>query len=82
MVKLHLVLLLLALATLSAHAEIEDVAQHTEPLPLFDCNGRKYCRDMVSCEEAEYRFHVCGEKQLDRDKDGIPCENICGGKRK
>ncbi|QQB09754.1 excalibur calcium-binding domain-containing protein [Aggregatibacter segnis] len=32
---------------------------------------------MRSCAEAKYHFNVCGEGRLDRDNDGIPCENVC-----
>ncbi|MDH4981499.1 excalibur calcium-binding domain-containing protein [Hyphomicrobium sp. D-2] len=47
----------------------------------FDCQKR-YCREMSSCAEARYQFSVCGYTNLDRDKDGIPCEVVCGsGKR-
>ncbi len=43
----------------------------------FDCN-KKYCKNMSSCSEAYYKFTECGKKGLDRDKDGVPCENVCG----
>ncbi|KWT66855.1 hypothetical protein APY04_2262 [Hyphomicrobium sulfonivorans] len=47
----------------------------------FDCQ-KKYCREMSSCAEARYQYSVCGYTNLDRDKDGIPCEVVCGsGKR-
>ncbi len=37
---------------------------------------------MSSCEEAYYHLQICHNTRLDRDKDGIPCEKICGnGKR-
>lgn len=47
----------------------------------YDCSKKKYCKDMKSCEEARYYFERCGMKNLDRDKDGIPCENVCGKKK-
>ena len=44
----------------------------------FSCSTvARYCKDMSSCEEAEFALKQCGKKQLDRDKDGIPCENVC-----
>ena len=43
----------------------------------FSCDERKYCKEMRSCAEAKYHFNVCGEGRLDRDNDGIPCENVC-----
>jgi len=42
-----------------------------------ECNTKKYCKNMTSCEEAMFYFKVCGDLKLDRDKDGIPCENVC-----
>jgi len=42
----------------------------------FDCE-QKYCKDMSSCKEARYKLEQCGHDQLDRDGDGIPCENVC-----
>ena len=44
---------------------------------IYSCTVRKTCSDMESCEEAYYHLNICGNTRLDRDKDGIPCENIC-----
>lgn len=41
-----------------------------------ECQTKKYCKEMISCEEAKFYFEVCGHN-LDKDKDGIPCENVC-----
>lgn len=43
----------------------------------YDCN-KKYCNKMSSCAEANYQLNVCAFQNLDRDRDGIPCENVCG----
>lgn len=43
----------------------------------FNCS-KKTCKRMVSCSEAHYKWKQCGISRLDRDKDGIPCENKCG----
>lgn len=43
----------------------------------YDCE-RKYCKAMDSCDEAYYKLRVCDHSQLDRDNDGVPCENVCG----
>ncbi|PHS33218.1 MAG: hypothetical protein COA92_04810 [Sulfurovum sp.] len=45
----------------------------------FKCDKSKYCKHMSSCEEAKFLLNQCGMKRLDRDKDGVPCENICSG---
>ena len=45
----------------------------------YSCaNSGKYCKGMKSCSEAYYYYKNCGKSRLDRDKDGIPCEKICG----
>lgn len=36
------------------------------------------CGQMTSCSQAKQALQ-CGHTKLDRDKDGIPCETICGG---
>ncbi len=38
---------------------------------------KKYCKEIASCKEAKFYLEVCGHSNLDRDKDGIPCENVC-----
>ena len=48
--------------------------------PLFaaDCSQVPYCKYVKSCSDAMFYLEVCGAGRLDRDKDGIPCENLCG----
>lgn len=43
----------------------------------FSCGEKKYCKEMSSCAEAKFHLNQCGERRLDRDGDGIPCENVC-----
>lgn len=45
----------------------------------FSCQGKTKCAEMSSCDEAYFYLQQCGLGRLDRDKDGIPCESICGG---
>lgn len=55
------------------------------PLALsYSCDTpAPYCKEMSSCEEAKFYLNQCGIGKLDRDSDGIPCENVCGkGKKK
>lgn len=42
------------------------------------CGGKRTCRDMATCAEANHYLKTCGVKSLDGDGDGIPCESICG----
>lgn len=58
---------------------ITAVAYATEK---FQCEGKRTCSQMTSCEEARFYLTQCGVSSLDRDKDGVPCESICGGKKK
>lgn len=41
------------------------------------CGSKKYCKDMSSCEEAKFYLNSCGLSNLDRNKDGVPCESLC-----
>ena len=45
----------------------------------YRCDGRQYCSQMVSCEEAKWFLQNCSDTKMDGDGDGIPCEDKCGG---
>ncbi len=53
------------------------VRKHKSSRVTTSCGSKRYCKQMTSCKEARYYFKQCGLKKLDRDKDGIPCENVC-----
>ena len=40
----------------------------------FRCDGRTYCSQMNSCEEATYFLQHCPDVKMDGDNDGVPCE--------
>ena len=42
---------------------------------IYSCNGRQYCSQMTSCEEAKYVLNHCPNTKMDGDGDGIPCES-------
>ena len=45
----------------------------------FHCDGRQYCSQMTSCEEAKYFLNHCPTVKMDGDGDGVPCETQwCG----
>lgn len=50
-------------------------------LSLSKQNGasceRKTCGQISTCQEAYHQLNVCGNRRLDRDNDGVPCESIC-----
>lgn len=39
--------------------------------------ARKTCKQISSCGEARHQLTVCGNRSLDRDNDGVPCESLC-----
>ncbi|WP_072034233.1 excalibur calcium-binding domain-containing protein [Pectobacterium fontis] len=41
----------------------------------FVCDGRQYCSQMNSREEASFFIQNCPNTKMDGDNDGIPCEN-------
>ena len=43
----------------------------------FRCGTKRFCREMISCEEARFYLDKCGLTRLDGDSDGIPCESLC-----
>lgn len=54
------------------------VEQPVAPPTGASCNGARTCGQMLSCEQA-YACLSAGRSSLDRDKDGVPCEDICPG---
>ncbi len=45
----------------------------------FRCEGKTYCSEMRSCEEATFYINNCPNTKMDGDGDGIPCERqLCG----
>lgn len=42
------------------------------------CENKKTCKEMKNCAEAKFYLEECGVKKLDKDKDGTPCESLCG----
>jgi hypothetical protein len=41
----------------------------------YSCDGRQYCSQMSSCEEAKFFIQNCPNTKMDGDHDGIPCES-------
>ena len=50
----------------------------TSPDPT--CGNKKLCSEMASCDEAIHYFTACGIKALDGNRNGVPCESLCGGR--
>lgn len=58
-----------------AQAEAESIAP-SAPLTAarFKCDGRTYCSQMTSCEEAKFFLKNCPGVKMDGNRDGTPCE--------
>lgn len=50
----------------------------TDTHSRFQCDGREYCSQMNSYEEAKYFIENCPNTKMDGDGDGIPCERQFG----
>jgi hypothetical protein len=64
-------------------AKVLDVVPEAQASPVppraFACAGKRTCRQMDSCEEAQFYLRSCGVTSLDRDHDGRACNSLCGG---
>lgn len=56
-----------------ARSEIE-ASTASKPAQIFSCDGRVYCTEMTSREEAEFFIRNCPGTKMDGDSDGVPCE--------
>lgn len=67
-------------ATLPVTSEVGEALRPPTPdavpaaSPSFACDGRTYCSQMSSCEEATFFLNNCPGVKMDGDHDGIPCE--------
>jgi cold shock CspA family protein len=49
------------------------------PARRYECDGREYCSQMTSCDEATWFLQHCPNMKMDGEGDGIPCEDqLCG----
>jgi cold shock CspA family protein len=53
----------------------QPVAESIIPEQHFQCQGKVYCSEMISREEAEFYLDNCPGTKMDGDRDGVPCEN-------
>lgn len=47
----------------------------------YHCDGRTYCSEMTSCEEATWFLEHCPGVKMDGEGDGVPCERQWCGHR-
>lgn len=55
--------------------EQTDEIQPLEQTEQFQCQGKVWCSEMTSYEEAVFYLRNCPGTKMDGDHDGIPCEN-------
>jgi hypothetical protein len=60
---------------------LHDPATETVAESKFKCDGRIYCSQMTSCEEAEFFLENCPGVKMDGGGDGVPCERQWCGNR-
>lgn len=48
--------------------------EYSAPSKTYSCDGREYCSQMTSCEEATYFLDNCPNTKMDGNNDGVPCE--------
>lgn len=49
-------------------------ARRQQQASRFSCDGRTYCSQMTSCEEATFFLRNCPGVKMDGNNDGVPCE--------
>lgn len=58
-----------------APADVASLAVERDPAQSrHACDGRVYCSQMHSCEEATWFLQNCPGMKMDGDRDGVPCE--------
>jgi hypothetical protein len=48
-------------------------AKENNSTSRFKCDGRTFCSQMTSCEEAKFFLNNCPNTKMDGNNDGIPC---------
>ena len=63
-----------------------DITTQKKPTPTptkspskvpYSCQTKKTCSSISSCDEAYFYLGSCGFSNLDKNKDGVPCETLC-----
>jgi hypothetical protein len=56
-------------------ATITEIAEPLKLAEAFQCQGKVYCSEMNSYEEALFYVRNCPGTKMDGDHDGEPCES-------
>jgi|SRR6185436_6268663 hypothetical protein len=66
-------------AALTDDSPVEREDGTSPATPRYQCDGRVYCSQMTSCDEAMFFLHNCPGVKMDGEGDGVPCEKQwCG----
>jgi len=60
----------------TASGAVQPANQSFRVAQSASCGGT--CGKVRTCRDAVYLWCVCGYSRADRDRDGIPCEKLCG----
>jgi len=52
----------------------QNVAEPSIKYGNMKCDGRSYCSQMTSCEEAMFFIKNCPNTSMDGNNDGVPCQ--------
>lgn len=77
MKKFLLVIFIVILTGWKIHDKIENQQNNSpvmQPKIHPRCDGRRFCFQMTSCDEAVFFSRHCPNVIMDLDKDGLPCE--------
>lgn len=59
----------------SSRSEIAEIAEPPKLTEQFQCQGKMYCSEMNSYDEALFYLRNCPGTKMDGDNDGDPCES-------
>jgi len=59
----------------SSKSEIAKIAEPPKLAEAFQCQGKVYCSEMTSYDEALFYLRNCPGTKMDGDNDGDPCES-------
>jgi hypothetical protein len=66
---------------LTETAQLLDQDAASDARSPYHCDGRVYCSQMTSCDEAEFFLANCPGVKMDGGGDGVPCEKQWCGNR-
>ena len=72
--KKIIILLTLVSSLFSTEKHYKKDKDSRQQYESYQCDGREYCSQMTSCEEAKWFINNCPNTKMDGNHDGVPCE--------